>query len=79
MSALAAGGFKDITRIASSNSHMWQNICISNQSALLEMLDLFIENLNITRNQLADGNEQALYEFFSNAKKYRDSLSDTSK
>lgn len=79
MSAVAAGGFKDITRIASSNSHMWQNICISNQSALLEMLDLFIENLNITRNQLADGNEQALYEFFSNAKKYRDSLSDTSK
>lgn len=79
MSTVAAGGFKDITRIASSNSHMWQNICIANQKALLEMLDLFIENLNITRNQLADGNEDALYEFFVNAKNYRDSLPNTSK
>lgn len=79
MHSIAAGGFKDITRVASSNSHMWQNICISNQNALLEMLDSFIENLNITRNQLAAGDKNALYEFFANAKNYRDSLSDSSK
>ncbi len=78
MRNVAAGGFKDTTRIASSNSNMWQNICISNQKALLEMLDLFIENLNITRNQLANGNEEALHAFFENAKNYRDSLPHTS-
>ena len=79
MSSVAAGGFKDITRIASSNSHMWQNICMSNKTALLEMLDLFIENLNVTRNQLAAGNETALYDFFATAKEYRDSIPNKSK
>lgn len=79
MSKVAAGGFKDITRIASSNSHMWQNICMANQEALLEMLDLFIGGLQNTRTKLAEGNEDALYSFFHSAKTYRDSIPNTSK
>lgn len=79
MSKVAAGGFKDITRIASSNSQMWQNICMANQEALLEMLDLFIDGLQRTRTTLADGNKDALYSFFHSAKNYRDSIPNTSK
>lgn len=79
MRKVAAGGFKDITRIASSNSQMWQNICIANQDALLEMLDLFINGLQETKKQLSEGNKDALFSFFSSAKKYRDSLPNTSK
>lgn len=74
MRSVAAGGFKDITRIASSNSNMWANICLSNQKAVLEMLDLLIENLTITRKQLANKDEDALYHFFANARDYRDSF-----
>lgn len=79
MSSVAAGGFKDITRIASSNSHMWQNICMSNRTALLEMLDLFIENLNNTRKLLVQEEETALFDFFATAKEYRDSIPNKSK
>ncbi|MBQ4530134.1 MAG: prephenate dehydrogenase [Lachnospiraceae bacterium] len=79
MRKVAAGGFKDITRIASSNSQMWQNICMANQYALLEMLDLFIEGLQKTRTKLADGNGDALFSFFATAKEYRDSIPNTSK
>ena len=74
MRSVAAGGFKDITRIASSNSNMWANICLSNQKAVLEMLDLLIENLTITRKHLANKEEDALYHFFANARDYRDSF-----
>lgn len=79
MRKVAAGGFKDITRIASSNAQMWQNICFANQEALLQMLDLFIEGLQETRATLSAGNEAALYSFFDSAKKYRDSIPNTSK
>lgn len=79
MRKIAAGGFKDITRIASSNAQMWQNICITNQDALLEILNLFIEGLQETKTKLSEGNKDALFSLFSSAKKYRDSIPDTSK
>ena len=79
MRKVAAGGFKDITRIASSNSQMWQNICMANQEALLEMLDLFIDGLQKTRTTLSEGNTDGLFSFFASAKKYRDSIPNTSK
>ena len=39
MHQLAAGGFKDITRIASSSPEMWHNICMTNQKEILFVVD----------------------------------------
>lgn len=45
MKTVAAGGFKDITRIASSSPEVWQQICLSNQKQLSNVLDSYIRLL----------------------------------
>ncbi len=74
MKTIAAGGFKDITRIASSSAVMWQNICLTNTDNILSLLDDYIDSLKQVRSELVgrDGNE--IYEFFDGARIYRDSF-----
>lgn len=74
MKTIAAGGFKDITRIASSSPVMWENICLSNQEQILKLIDAYIEMLRKTRKDIEAKNEQALIDSFSSAKDYRDSI-----
>lgn len=74
MYALAAGGFKDITRIASSSPDMWQDICLTNTESILHFLDQFEDQLNGFRQIIASGNKEALRETFTRAKDYRDSI-----
>lgn len=74
MKTIAAGGFKDITRIASSSPVMWENICLSNREQLLKLIDAYIAMLNRTRSDIENADGDALMESFSNAKDYRDSI-----
>ena len=74
MKTIAAGGFKDITRIASSSPVMWQNICASNREPLLNLMDQYIELLQELRGYIDRSDEQALLRFFQSAKDYRDSM-----
>lgn len=74
MKTIAAGGFKDITRIASSSPVMWENICLSNQEQLLKLIDTFIDMMQETKNDIKKSNGNALIESFSSAKDYRDSI-----
>lgn len=79
MKTIAAGGFKDITRIASSSPIMWENICLSNKEQLLKLIDAYIDILNKTKKDIIQNDEQALLNDFQSAKDYRDSLTITNK
>jgi 3-phosphoshikimate 1-carboxyvinyltransferase len=56
----AAGGFRDFTRIAASDSRMWHDIAQTNQSALLQALDGAIEGFSALRAMIADGDSNKL-------------------
>lgn len=72
MKTLAAGGFKDITRIASSDPTMWENICTENKEEVLKVLRRLIEILENFENNINKSSE--IYDFFDSSKKYRDSF-----
>ncbi|HLU23433.1 prephenate dehydrogenase [Lederbergia graminis] len=71
---LAAGGFRDITRIASSSPEMWRDIVRHNQPKLLTLLDEWMAEMQDVRNLLMEGDSELIFDYFHGAKKYRDSL-----
>jgi prephenate dehydrogenase len=68
----AAGGFRDFTRIASSNPVMWRDICMANQQALGEMLTRFADELHQLASILEQGESEGLLQIFERAKRARD-------
>lgn len=68
----AAGGFRDFTRIASSNPVMWRDICLANQQALSGMLTRFAGELHELAAILERGDGDGLLEIFERAKQARD-------
>lgn len=74
MKMIAAGGFKDITRIASSSPAMWQSVCMTNTDNLIRLLDAYILALQSIRGKLVSRDAERLYDFFDRAKAYRDSF-----
>lgn len=74
MKLIAAGGFKDITRIASSSPDMWQQICLENPENISRTLDAFIRMLIQARCQVEQKDAPRLYDMFSGARDYRDSI-----
>ena len=73
----AAGGFRDFTRIASSNPVMWRDICQANQEALGEVLHRFADELTDLAATLKEGNGEHLLEIFERAKAARDRYIDS--
>lgn len=78
MKLIAAGGFKDITRIASSSAVMWQQICLTNTENISTLLQRYIDSLCSIKAKLDSSNAVALYELFDSAHIYRDSFIDAS-
>ncbi len=74
MKLVAAGGFKDITRIASSSAAMWQQICLTNTENISRLLGDYIGSLSKIKDQLDARQEDALYRLFDSARVYRDSF-----
>jgi prephenate dehydrogenase len=68
----AAGGFRDFTRIASSNPVMWRDICIANRAALSRMLSSFADEMRALAVSIETGNGERLLEVFQHAKDARD-------
>ncbi|MCM3184268.1 prephenate dehydrogenase [Priestia megaterium] len=71
---MAAGGFRDITRIASSNPHMWRDILKQNRSMLLTLLDDWMKEMEQVKLLVEKGDGHELFDYFSDAKEFRDSL-----
>ncbi|WHI52664.1 bifunctional prephenate dehydrogenase/3-phosphoshikimate 1-carboxyvinyltransferase [Microbulbifer sp. MLAF003] len=68
----AAGGFRDFTRIASSDPVMWRDIMLANRDAILKAIDLYSLNLSSLRSAIASGDSAALMGVFTRAKAARD-------
>ena len=79
MKRLAAGGFKDITRIASSSPEMWEQICMTNTGNITEVLDRYIDSLTTLREELSDHQSRAIYQLFESSRDYRNSFAETPK
>jgi len=65
--ALAAGGFKDMSRIAKSSPRMWSDIFKQNRKNLLASIDLFEEHLQTARKMVEEENYEALEEWMKKA------------
>lgn len=74
MAALAAGGFRDITRIASSDASLWAGITGMSAKQLVPILSQYIELLTAVREELEAGDRSAVESFFTQAAHYRNSL-----
>ncbi|EET60244.1 prephenate dehydrogenase [Marvinbryantia formatexigens DSM 14469] len=78
MRTVAAGGFKDITRIASSSPDMWEQICTTNAGNIVSVLDAYTESLQKVRAQLLAKDSSAIHSLFERSRDYRNSFSDRS-
>lgn len=75
---LAAGGFKDITRIASSSPVMWENICLNNSSNIRNLLSDMVTDLQEVIRELDEQDGQYINNYFKTAGDYRNSVPDNS-
>lgn len=71
---LAAGGFKDITRIASSNPVVWEHILLSNPHNVVKGLRSFITELEGIITAIESEDARNIYSFFDTARNYRNSI-----
>ncbi|PZL73374.1 prephenate dehydrogenase [Enterococcus plantarum] len=71
---LAAGGFRDITRIASSDPQMWTDILMSNKEALLALMHSWQAEMEQVSTWIQNGNKEAIFQFFYEAKETRNQM-----
>lgn len=79
MKKLAAGGFRDITRIASSSPEIWENISISNRDFIINFLNEYIDLLEGTVRALDREDTRYIYNTFASAKDFRNEIPDKGK
>ena len=70
----SAGGFRDFTRIASSDPTMWRDIALTNREALVEMMERFTAFFVELKEDILLGDGDKLYEFFLRSKRSRDAI-----
>jgi len=70
----AAGGFRDFTRIASSDPVMWRDVCLANGDALINLIEQYQQELDRVTAAISAGDAEVLLKLFGRAKSERDSL-----
>ena len=76
MKQVAAGGFKDITRIASASPEMWEQICVTNSGPIARMLEDYIASLTQILDQVKAASHPALHRLFEDSRAYRSSIAE---
>lgn len=71
---LAAGGFRDITRIASSSPEMWRDILLHNKEVILQLLKEWQQEMEEVAVMIENEDSDKIYQFFAQAKQFRDEL-----
>jgi prephenate dehydrogenase len=71
---LAAGGFRDMTRIAAGQPAIWPDICADNAAAIVDAFDILLSDLTAMRDRVAEGDRAGLLEVLDHAAKARRSL-----
>ncbi|WP_227936200.1 prephenate dehydrogenase [Alkalihalobacillus deserti] len=74
VSRLAAGGFRDITRIASSNPTIWRDILLHNKESLLQLLESWTREMDYIKTLIEEETAEAIHTYFQDAKDFRDGL-----
>ena len=69
---LAAAGFYDFTRIASSDAEMWRDICVTNREEVLVALDGFKDQIELIRSKVKGADQDEILRYFGEAKSARD-------
>lgn len=72
---LAAGGFRDMTRVAAGHPGIWPDICEDNSPAIVETLDSLIDALSAMRRRVAEGDRASLLAVLERASAARRALS----
>lgn len=76
MKQVAAGGFKDITRIASASPEMWEQICVTNRGPIARILENYIASLTEILAQVKAASHPALHQLFETSRDYRNSIAE---
>jgi cyclohexadieny/prephenate dehydrogenase len=67
----SAGGFRDFTRIASSDPTMWRDVFLNNRDAVLEVLGRFNEDLSSLQRMVRSGDGDGLFDLFTRTRAIR--------
>ena len=70
----SASGFRDFTRLASSDPTMWRDVCLHNKDAILEMLSRFSEDLAYLQRAIRWGDGEKLFDLFTRTRAIRRSI-----
>ncbi len=68
---LAAGGFRDLTRLAASSPHLWSDILLANRAQIAEAIDLYAKRLSEIRDMVLAGSGRDVEQAFAEAKEAR--------
>lgn len=74
---LAAGGFRDLTRIASADPTMWRDITLQNREELIRQVDLWTDAMQDVKEMLLQADPTVIYDYFDRSKRFRDKLPST--
>lgn len=74
MKLLASTGFKDTTRIANCSAEVWEQICINNTNNIVNLLDVYINQLIAIKENIKNKNSEYVYQRFNNSSKYKKNM-----